>query len=63
MLSLLHYYTVEPRIRGFGIRGLPRPENNNTFTAKIDHGRVQYLRFNLPASTLVDLKFTPSFYV
>jgi hypothetical protein len=40
------------------IRGLPWPENINTFTAKVDHGRFKYLRFNLPASTLVDLKFT-----
>jgi hypothetical protein len=45
------------------IHGLPRPENINTFTAKVDHGRFQYLRFNLPASTLVDLKFTLSFYI
>jgi hypothetical protein len=30
----------------------------NTFTAKVDHGRFKYLRFNLPASTLVDLKST-----
>jgi hypothetical protein len=45
------------------IRGLPRPEYINTFTAKVDHGRFQYLRFNLPASTLVDLKFTLRFYI
>jgi hypothetical protein len=45
------------------IRGLPRPENINTSTAKVDHGRFKYLRFNLPASTLVDLKFTLRFYV
>jgi hypothetical protein len=32
-----------------------------TFTAKVHHGRFKYLRFNLPASTLVDLKFTPLF--
>jgi hypothetical protein len=32
-------------------------ENINTFTAKVDHGRFQSLRFNLPASTIVDLKF------
>jgi hypothetical protein len=30
----------------------------NTFTAKVDLGRFKYLHFNLPASTLVDLKFT-----
>jgi hypothetical protein len=30
----------------------------NTFTAKVNHGRFKYLRFNLPESTLVDLKFT-----
>jgi hypothetical protein len=30
----------------------------NTFTAKVDRGRFKYLRFKLPASTLVDLKFT-----
>jgi hypothetical protein len=29
-----------------------------TFTAKVDRGRFKYLRYNLPASTLVDLKFT-----
>jgi hypothetical protein len=51
--------TVEPmyqRIR------YPRPENINTFTAKVDHVRFQSLRFNFPASTLVDLKFTLRFY-
>jgi hypothetical protein len=42
---------------------LPRPENISTFTAKVDHGRFQYLHFNLPASTLVDLKFTLRFYI
>jgi hypothetical protein len=40
------------------IRGLLRTENINTFAAKVDHGRFKYLHFNLPASTLVDLKFT-----
>jgi hypothetical protein len=40
------------------ISGLLRTENINTFTAKVDHGRFKYLRFNLPASTLVDLKYT-----
>jgi hypothetical protein len=30
----------------------------NTFTAKVDHDRFKYLRFKLPESTLVDLKFT-----
>jgi hypothetical protein len=30
----------------------------NTFIAKVDHGRFKYLCFKLPASTLVDLKFT-----
>jgi hypothetical protein len=30
----------------------------HTFTAKVDRGRFKYLPFNLPASTLVDLKFT-----
>jgi hypothetical protein len=69
-LCLKHLlYTVEPpypRIR------YPRfqlstvycgYENINTFTAKVDHGRFQSLRFNLPASTLVDLKFTLRFYI
>jgi hypothetical protein len=45
------------------IRGLPWSENINTFTAKVDHGQFQSLRFNLPASTLVDLKFTLCFYI
>jgi hypothetical protein len=45
------------------IRGLLRTENINTFTAKVDYGRFKYLRFNLPASTLVDLKFTLRFYI
>jgi hypothetical protein len=45
------------------IRGLPWPENINTFTTKVDHGRFKSLRFNLPASTLVDLKFTLRFYI
>ena len=39
-------------------RGLLRTENINTFIAKVDHGRIKYLHFNLPASTLVDVKFT-----
>jgi hypothetical protein len=67
-------YTVEPpypRIRYprfqlsvvSVIRGLLQPENINTFTAKVDRGRFQYLRFNLSASTLVDLKFTLRFYI
>jgi hypothetical protein len=30
----------------------------NTFTAKVDRGRFKYLLFNLPESTLVDIKFT-----
>jgi hypothetical protein len=33
----------------------------NTFTAKVDNGRFKYLRFNLPESTLVDLKSTQLF--
>jgi hypothetical protein len=35
----------------------------NTFTAKVDHGRFMYLRFNLPESTLVGLKFTLLFWL
>jgi hypothetical protein len=45
------------------IRGLPWPENINTYTAKVDHGRFKYFLFNLPASTLVDIKFTLRFYI
>jgi hypothetical protein len=55
--------TVEPVSAVSVIRGLPQPENINTFTAKVDHGRFQYLRFNLPTLTLVDLKFTLRFYI
>jgi hypothetical protein len=33
----------------------------NTFTAKVNRDQFKYLRFNLPASTLVDLKVTPLF--
>jgi hypothetical protein len=43
------------------IRGLPRPENIKTFTAKVDHGRFQYLHFNLPASTLVNVNLLCAF--
>jgi hypothetical protein len=40
------------------VRGTKYKFPINTFTAKVDHGRFKYLRFNLPASTLLDLKFT-----
>jgi hypothetical protein len=68
-VKYLYAYTVEPPVSADSvsavpvIRGLSRPENIITFTAKVYHGRFKYLRFNLPASTLVDLKFTLLFYI
>jgi hypothetical protein len=43
-----------------GFVGISKTEGYaiNTFTAKVDCGRFKYLRFNLPQSTLVNLKFT-----
>jgi hypothetical protein len=58
LLYLMTTYSRTPVSAVSVILGLLRTENINTFTAKVDHGRFKYSRFNLPASTLVDLKFT-----